>query len=143
MNYCSKHRLPENHNCPFDLIKKDKDLTILDNLIYQDALEFINKEITVAKIYEYVTTSQMTKTEAVELLAYFLENNDDPKVRLVSILAFQELNLRGNKVFKVIESSILSDEDLEVKKTAIKILKRIFPKRSKSLLDWIDKKDRH
>jgi len=142
MIHCSKHRLPENHNCPFDVIKKGKYTKSMDKPLYQDALEFMNKELTVAKIYEYVTANQMNKPEAVELLSYFLENKEDPNVRIVSILAFKELNLKSIEAYKVLESCLLSDEDFEVKQTVKKVIVSLFPDKSKSLLDWISKHDK-
>ncbi|MFX0145539.1 MAG: AN1-type zinc finger domain-containing protein [Candidatus Hodarchaeota archaeon] len=139
MIFCNKHRLPENHDCPFDLRKKDKDYSSLNKTLYQDALEFMSKDLTVAKIYDYVKTSQMTKSEAIELLSYFLEKSDKNEIRKVSILAFKVLNLKNDKVYNVLENCILSDENSEVKKTAMDVIKYNFPKRSRNLLNWINK----
>ena len=52
MVFCNKHRLPENHDCPFDLRKKGQDVNLPENrqLLYQDALEYMSNELTVAKI---------------------------------------------------------------------------------------------
>ena len=143
MIYCSKHRLPENHKCPFDLKKKGKDIKSLDKPLYQDALEFMNNKLTVAKVYNYFTTQKMSKTQAIELLTYFLENNEDPDIRIISILSFEELNLKTNEVFKVLESCLLTDEDSEVRETSKKILLNLFPKKSKILLDWIREQNKN
>ena len=134
MIFCNKHRLPENHDCPFDLRKKDLSFDAFDRLLYQDALDFMNEELTVAKIYEYVTTKKMNDLEATELLIYFLENNDDIEIRSISILAFRVLNLKNKSVFNALENCILSDEDPLVKKTAIEVIKDIFPKKSLDIL---------
>jgi len=139
MIFCNKHRLPENHDCPFDLRKKDKHYDSLDKTLYQDALDFMSKDLTVAEIYDYVTTSQMTKSEAIELLDYILEKSNEKEIRKVSILAFKVLNLTNDKAYDVLESCILSDENSEVKKTAMDVIKYIFPKRSRNLLNWINK----
>ncbi len=143
MIFCNKHRLPENHDCPFDLRKKDKLYDSLDKALYQDALDFMSKDLTVAKIYDYVTTSKMTKLEAIELLSYFLEKSDKKEIRKVSILAFKVLNLKNDKVYDVLESCVLSDENSEVNKTALEVIRDIFPKKSRNLLNWINenKKD--
>jgi len=145
MIFCNKHRLPENHNCPFDLIKKAKFLNSLDkpHLLYQDALEYMSKELTVAKIYDYVTTKSMTKSEAIELLNYFIENSDNSEIRKVSVLAFKILELKNDKAFDVLESCLLSDEDPDVKKTAAKVIAQNFPKKSKALLKWISTHDKN
>lgn len=141
MVFCNKHRLPENHNCPFDLRKKDIDYNLLGetHLLYQDALEFMSGELTVAKIYDYVTTKSITKPEAIELLNYFIENSENSEIRKVSILAFKILNLKSDRVYSILESCLLSDEDPEVKKTAKNAILYSFPKRSRDLLIWIRK----
>jgi hypothetical protein len=143
MVFCNKHRIPENHDCPFDLRKKDKTLSSLDKTLYQDALNHMTKDITVAKIYDYVTTNQMRKSKAIELLNYFLERSNNKEIRKVSILAFKVLKLKTNKVYDILESSILSEVDSEVKKTAVEVITNIFPKKSKDLLSWIKKNEKN
>ncbi len=108
-------------------------------MLYQDALDYMSKELTVAKIYDYVTTKSMTKSEAIELLNYFIENSDNSEIRKVSILAFKILELKSDRAFSVLESCLLSDENPEVKKTAVKIIAQNFPKKSKNLLNWINR----
>jgi hypothetical protein len=143
MVFCNKHRIPENHDCPFDLRKKSKNLKFLGKTLYEDALEYMSKELTVAKIYEYVTTKQMTKSEAIELLYYFIENSENSEIRKISILAFEVLELKSKKAYNALESCLLSDEDPEVKKTAEKILIINFPKKSRDLLNWIRKHEKN
>ena len=139
------HRLPENHNCPFDLRKKDIDYNLLDetHLLYQDALEFMSGELTVAKIYDYVTTNSITKSEAIELLNYFIENSENSEIRKVSILAFKILNLKSDRAYNILESCLLSDEDPEVKKSAKNVILYNFPKKSRDLLIWVRKHDKN
>lgn len=139
MVFCNKHRLPENHKCAFDLRKKGIDLNSqnITPLIYQDALEYVSNELTVAKIYDYVTTSSMTKDEAVELLNYFIENSENSEIRKISILAFKVLELKSNRAYYILESCFLSDEDPDVEKIAEKVIAYNFPEKSKDLLDWI------
>lgn len=138
MIFCGTHRLPENHDCPFDLRKSSEFEESLNslNILYQDALDFINKDLTVAKIYEYVTTNQMNNLEATELLTYFIENNDDINTRRISILAFKVLQLKGNEVFNTLENCILDEDNSIVKDTAIQVMKQLFPKKSKTVLKW-------
>ena len=145
MIFCNKHRLPENHKCPFDLRKKGKYLNSLDenHLLYQDALDFIGKELTVGRIYDFVTTKQMSRSKAIDLLAYFLENSDNSEIRKISIRAFEVLEIKSDKAFQVLESCLLSDEDPEVKKAAYKIIAENFPRKSKNLLDWVNKHDKN
>jgi len=139
MLFCNKHRLPENHDCPFDLRKKDKSINSQDKPIYQDALDFMSKDFTVAKVYDYLTTNQITKSEAIDLLNYFIENSENKEIRKISIIAFKILELRSNKVYNILESCLLSDKDPEVKKTTIDIISHLYPKKSKDLLNWINR----
>lgn len=141
MIFCTKHRLPENHECPFDLRRKNKSLNPLGKTLYQDALDFINKDLTVAKVYDYVTANQMSKSEAVEMLNYFLENNDNEEIRRISLFAFKFLELRSDKVYRILENCLLSDEAPSVIKTAKEILSYLFPKKSKDLLNWLKTQD--
>jgi hypothetical protein len=109
-------------------------------VLYQDALDFMNKELAIAKIYDYVTTKQMDDLEATELLTYFIENSDDVDTRRISIQAFKVLQLKNDYVFNILESCILTDDHPIVKKTAIEVIKLIFPKKSKSILEWSQRK---
>jgi hypothetical protein len=138
MIFCSKHRIPENHDCPFDLKKSSEieNLVSKSEVLYQDALDFINKDLTVAKIYEYVTTKQMNNLEATELLAYFIENSDNINTRRISILAFKVLELKDDRVFNALENCILGEDNPIMKKTATQVMKELFPKKSKSVLKW-------
>ncbi|MFX1325523.1 MAG: AN1-type zinc finger domain-containing protein [Promethearchaeota archaeon] len=142
MLFCSQHRLPENHECPFDLRKSSSIEASIEGieLIYQDALDYMNKELTVAKIYDYVTEKQIKEPEAVELLQYFLEQSESIEIRIYSIMAFKVLNLTSDNAYSVLESCILSDEVLDVKNTALEVIKDLFPKRSKDLINWVSKR---
>ncbi len=143
MLFCSKHRIPENHDCPFDLRKSSENIDLLNKLdvLYQDALDFMNKDLTVAKIYDYVTTKKMNNLEATELLTYFIENSDDIDTRRISIQAFKVLELKNDYAFNTLEGCILSEDNPIVKKTAIEVIKYIFPKKSKTILKWARKND--
>lgn len=137
MIFCKKHRLPENHDCPFDLIQKnlfEKSSRI--NLIYQDALKFLSKDLTVAKIYEYVSTKKLNKNDATELLNYFIENNEDFETRKHSILAFEILEIKNEKAFKILEHCLISADNSLIRDTVARVLSINFPKKSKDLLEW-------
>ncbi|KKN30326.1 hypothetical protein LCGC14_0835210 [marine sediment metagenome] len=140
MRFCSKHRLPENHECPFDLKKSSEFEESLNrwDILYQDALDFMSQELTVAKIYEYVTTKHMNDEEAIELLNYILESSEDIEIQKISVLAFKVLKLKDEKVFIALENFILSEEDPSLRKTAVDVIKHLFPKKSKDLIRWVN-----
>ena len=139
MKFCKEHRLPENHNCPFDLIdiRNIETNDFIRTLIYQDALDFMNNGLTVAKIYEYVTSHKLQDKEAIDLLIYFLENSEDTEMRKNSIIAFKLLNLKSNKVYTALENFLLLEENYTLKQTAMEVILQLFPKKCKNLLEWI------
>ncbi|MHA2186214.1 MAG: AN1-type zinc finger domain-containing protein [Promethearchaeota archaeon] len=141
MVFCTPHRLPENHKCPFDLkhspFFKEKDTR--SQVIYQDALDFMKKDLTVAKIYDFVTTRQMDGVEALELLTFLIENSEKVEVRVNSILAFKVLDLKSDVAFQILESCVLSEDNNNVLITAFDVLKALFPKKSKNLIEWVKK----
>jgi len=114
-----------------------KDSLEHSEVFYQDALDFLDKDLSVAKIYEYVTTKKINQIEATELLTHFLEVSEEIEVRINSIMAFKVLDLKNNNVFNILESCILSDVNPEIKKAALKVIKELFPKKSKDITHWI------
>lgn len=106
-------------------------------VFYQDALDFMDKSLSVAKIYEFVTTNQMNDLEATDLLTHFLEDSEEIDVRINSIMAFKVLELINNKTFSVLENCILSDENPDVKKKALSVIRDLFPKKSKDIRNWV------
>ena len=143
MVFCGIHRLPENHNCPFDLRNSSEIEDSINNsqVLYQDALDFIEKDLTVAKIYNFVTTRKMGDNDATELLSHFLENSEETEIRINSIMAFKVLELKNKNVFNILESCILSDENPDVKEAALTVIEDLFPKKSKDIRNWIKKEE--
>ena len=89
MVFCSSHRIPENHDCPFDLRKSSEIERILNDfeVLYQDALDFISKDLTVAKIYEFVTIDAIHRVPGL-----LIPNNSTCSTRAVrmKILPFRK-----------------------------------------------------
>ncbi len=143
MIFCGEHRLPENHDCPFDLRHSSEieDSINKSQVFYQDALDFMDKDLTVAKIYNFVTTRQMSVDDATELLSHFLENSEEIETRINSIMAFKVLELRNKKIFNILESCILSDENPDVKNAALTVIEDLFPKISKDIRNWVTKQE--
>ena len=140
MIFCSAHRIPENHDCAFDLLPKSGIDNSMD-LFYEDALDYMRNGLTVARIYQYVETKNLNKREATELLNSFIENNDSAEERANCILAFKGLKLKSNKAYGILENCLISDEHPDIRRMAAKILEYNFPKKSKSVLEWAREHD--
>lgn len=105
-------------------------------MIYEDALDFVEQKLTVAKIYEYVTKKELSKEEALKLLNFFIESSSNIDNRINSLTAFGLLNLNSEESFKVLENCLISDENHEVRRTAAKVLSKLFPKKSEALINY-------
>ena len=140
MTFCKKHRLPENHDCPFDLRSKDG-LADKNYILYQDAYDLINNGLTVNKIFYYVQSKQLSKKEATELLSLFLENSNNVEVRKISLMAIKLLELKNDYAYEILENCLFSDENPEVRRVAARVLSSNFPKKSKDALKWAYKHD--
>ncbi|MFX0031223.1 MAG: AN1-type zinc finger domain-containing protein [Candidatus Hodarchaeota archaeon] len=128
--FCNNHRIPENHSCSFDLTIKSQEI------FYEDALDFIDQKLTVAKIYDYVLKKELNKSEALKMLNFFIESSTSVDDRIHSLTAFELLNLCSEKAYNILENCLISDDNLEVRKTAAKVLSKLFPEKSKSLLNY-------
>ena len=67
MIFCNAHRIPENHDCAFDLLPASGIVDSME-LFYEDALDHMSNGLTVAKIYHYVDSKKLNKREAIKLL---------------------------------------------------------------------------
>ncbi|MBD3196857.1 MAG: hypothetical protein GF317_17510 [Candidatus Lokiarchaeota archaeon] len=133
MVFCNLHRLPENHNCEFNF-----NFQQTENLLYQDALDFMEKDMEVSDIYHYFTTKEYSEKQVFQLLTFFLENSDDIEVRVNCIHALKLLDLDKDTTFLILESTIISDTSQKVKEIAISLAQDLYPNKSKNLIDWLE-----
>ena len=141
MSFCREHRLPENHDCPFDLRSRNGDAD-KNYVLYQDAFELMNNELTIDKIFFYVQSKQLNKKEATDLLSSFLENSDDVEVRKICLMAIKLLELKTDNSYVILENCLFSDENPEVRSVAARVLAANFPIKSKSALKWAYEHDK-
>lgn len=141
MTFCKKHRLPENHECPFDLRSKEG-ISDQPYILYQDAFELMNDDLTVDKIFYYVQSKQLNKKEATDLLESFLENSDKVELRKICLMAIKLLELKNEKAYNILENCLISDENPEVRIVAARVLAHNFPIKSKDALKWAYEHDK-
>lgn len=61
MVFCRKHRLPENHKCSF-FFHGDE----FEEILYQDTLDFMKKNLSVADIYHYLTLKNIQRSKQLD-----------------------------------------------------------------------------
>jgi hypothetical protein len=108
-------------------------------LKYENALEFQDKDLTIADIYHLVTTNEMEKSKAIELLKFYIENEEDIEIKLNCINFIKILELKRPEVFTLLEKLIISEEKRELKEKAAEVIKNLYPYKSKNILEWFNK----
>ncbi|TXT66712.1 MAG: hypothetical protein BAJALOKI1v1_260010 [Promethearchaeota archaeon] len=134
--FCNSHRLPENHECTFVLISDS-----IEKLRYQDTLEFVNRDLSVADIYHYFTLKEFSPEKTIDMIQFILERSEDAQTRINCVHALKLLNLKHEKVFGLLEYCVISDKNKEVQHVAVNILKELYPKKSKNIIKWFDEND--
>lgn len=132
--FCSRHRLPENHQCNHALVSNSS-----ENLLYSDLSDLIENDLSVADIYYNYTIGEFTKEKTIGLLKYILEKTNEIETRLHCIEAFGALELKDAMVFEILEEIIITDSNKQIKNRAIKITEELFPEKSKKVQEWLEK----
>ena len=94
------------------------------------------------KIYSNVENGKLSKAIAAELLISLIEGSDNPTTRAESIDLSEKLKIRDQKIFKILENSLLSDESPLVRKSAAKFIGQIFLKEGLNTLIWVVQHDK-
>ena len=137
MSYCLKHRLPENHKCIFMPSRKErKGLISRKEPLYQKGTEQLSEVLTPEEIYIGAKNKIINKSDAIEFLIAIIELSDDIQIRVESIAVLDKLSLKNKRVFKILESILVSDQNTEVKNAVIKTILNLFPKDGVKLIEW-------
>jgi len=79
---------------------------------------------------------------ALDLLISIIEKSDNPEMRRRNILAFGKVENDDEKVFDLLENSLLSDENAFVRAAAVRIIKQFYLKYGSKTLLWAIKHDK-
>ena len=90
------------------------------------------------KIISKIITRNLTKTDATELLISLIERSENAKDRAMCIGSLVKLNIKSEKVYKIFEYSLISDDNPEVREAAVKGIVNNFNEESiKDLFEWV------
>ncbi|MFX1523404.1 MAG: HEAT repeat domain-containing protein, partial [Promethearchaeota archaeon] len=87
-------------------------------------------------IYKGVLNGDLNKNFAIDKLILLIESSDNPSIRSQSIETINKLNLRETNIFKVLESSLLSDENPFVRNSAAKLICKDYLSSGLNSLIW-------
>ncbi len=94
------------------------------------------------KIYSNVENGKLSKAIAAELLISLIEGSDNPTTRAESIKISEKLKIHDQKIFKILQNSLLSDESPLVRKSAANFIGQIFLKKGLNTLIWVVQHDK-
>jgi len=101
----------------------------------------MNNSLTPEKILDNVINNIISFHEAIELLISIIEVSESENVRVKCIDAFGKIDVKNNKIFKILENHLLSDESPSVRGAAAKVLVSKFPKDCIDPLKWTIQRD--
>ncbi|MBA7551752.1 hypothetical protein ES705_44300 [subsurface metagenome] len=95
-------------------------------------------KLILKNIISNIITRNLTKTDATELLISLIEKRENAKDRVACIDSLVKLNIKTEKIYKIFEYSLISDDSPEVREAAIKGIVNNFNEEStKDLFEWV------
>ena len=96
----------------------------------------MKESISPGMIFNGVLNGDLSKNIARDQLLLLLEGSDNPKIRTESIETINKLKIRDPRIFKVLENSLLSDENSFVRNSAAKLICKLYLTKGLSSLIW-------
>ncbi|MFX1599840.1 MAG: hypothetical protein ACFFB6_04520 [Promethearchaeota archaeon] len=93
--------------------------------------------LTPEKIQKDVLTGDLGKENAAELLISLIEGSDNIQTRVESIKALKKINVQSEKIFKIFEHCLISDENAVVRASVADYLIHYFLDAAVPALKWI------
>ncbi|MFX1557301.1 MAG: leucine-rich repeat domain-containing protein [Promethearchaeota archaeon] len=82
----------------------------------------MNSYLTPNAICSDLENNRINKNLAIDLLISLIEGSDDTNLRTQSIKAFKRIHTKSNKLFKLLENCIVSDENALIRSAAAEII---------------------
>ena len=102
----------------------------------------MKESLTPEKIQKDVSTGDLGKENAVELLLSLIEGSDNIQIRVESINALEKINLQSERIFKILENYLISDENAVVRASVAKYIINNFSEDGLSALKWVIQHER-
>ncbi|MFX0187864.1 MAG: leucine-rich repeat domain-containing protein [Candidatus Hodarchaeota archaeon] len=96
----------------------------------------MREPFTSERIYSEVKHGKLNKSEAIELLISLIEGSNEAKVREKCLDVCKKLSLKTERIFKILENSLISDENPLVRSAAARAIFSNFLKDDLSSLKW-------
>lgn len=96
----------------------------------------MEKSLTPEKICNDFFNGSMSKNEAEELLVSLVESSENMDIRIGCIDAFEQIGIRNERIFDILEECLISDENPLVRAAAAKSFLLLYPKKGFRPLLW-------
>jgi Leucine-rich repeat (LRR) protein len=96
----------------------------------------MKESLTPEKIQKGLSTGALTKENAVELLISLIESSDNIEIRLKGIETLQKLNIRSERIYKLLENHLISDENAFVRASVAQYIIHNYLEYGTSALRW-------
>ena len=97
----------------------------------------MDKFLSPETIYSGLKNKEIGRNIAVDQLISLIEGSNNPEIRSESISILNQLKIHDPKIFKIIESSLLSDENPNVRRAAVNLIGRQYIKEGLNTLIWV------
>ena len=97
----------------------------------------MEKFLSPETIYSGLKNEEISRDIAFDQLISLIEGSNNPKIRSKSISILHQLKIHDPKLFKIIESSLLSDENSHVRRSAVNLIGQQFLKEGLDTLTWV------
>ncbi len=96
----------------------------------------MNRSLTPEDILNDVTSGDLNKKVAIDLLISLIENSNDADIRIKCLRVFESIDMKCDEVFNLLESCLLSDKSEQVRAKASQLLIFDYAKKSVKSLKW-------
>ncbi|MHA1235522.1 MAG: leucine-rich repeat domain-containing protein [Promethearchaeota archaeon] len=97
----------------------------------------MEKFLSPETIYTGLKNKEIDRNIAFDQLISLIEGSNNPKIRSESISVLNQLKIFDPKIFKIVESSLLSDESPYVRRSAVNLIGHHFLKEGIDTLTWV------
>jgi Leucine-rich repeat (LRR) protein len=96
----------------------------------------MSDQLAIKKIRKDLKSNEINKQAASKMLESLINESDDDEIRSEAIDVIEEFSIKSNRVFKLLEKALVSDESPLVRFSAAKSILHNFPNQEDSPILW-------
>ncbi|MFW9873963.1 MAG: hypothetical protein ACFFG0_12725 [Candidatus Thorarchaeota archaeon] len=102
----------------------------------------MKEELTPEKIHKNYLNKDINKEDSVDLLISLIDGSEDPEVQATSIDVLRKIEYKDENIFKILENHLVSDENANVRASAVKVIILNHLEEGLELLKWTIQHDK-